>query len=54
MCQSGTFNKVKRNDIFGTVNHLITKEDVLSEYPLRIKLEGEVGFDSCRDMFSAY
>ena len=54
---SGTFHSVKRNDIFSTVNHLITKEDVPSEYPLRVKFEGEVGFDSggvCRDMFSAY
>lgn len=52
-----TFHSIKRGDIFNSVNHLLTKKGVLSEYPLRIKFDGEVGFDSggvCRDMFSAY
>ena len=34
-----------------------SRESALSEYPLRIKFDGEIGFDSggvCRDMFSAY
>ncbi len=54
---SSTFHNVKRNDIINSVNRLILSERVRSEYPLRVKFEGEIGFDTggvCRDMFSGY
>ena len=54
---SGTFHVVKRNNIFNSVNDLLKKEGVLSEYLLKVKFDGEAAFDSggvCKDMFSAY
>ncbi len=54
---SSTFHNVKRNDIINSVNRLILSECVRSEYPLRVKFEGEIGFDTggvCLDMFSGY
>ena len=36
---------------------LFAQDEVLEEYPLRIKFAGEMGYDYggiCRDMFSAY
>ena len=55
--KTGRFHTIERRDVFGSVNDLFSKEEVLSEFPLQIKFHGEVGFDSggvCRDMFSAY
>ena len=57
MCLSSTFHTVKRCDVFNSVNELLSKRSVLLDFPLRIKFDGELGFDSggvCRDMFSAY
>ena len=57
MESSNTFHIINRKNIFNNVNSLLLCDSVLSQCPLRVKFEGEAGFDSggvCRDMFSAY
>ena len=56
MESSNTFHIINRKNIFNNVNSLLLCDGVLSQCPLRVKFEGEAGFDSggvCRDMFSA-
>ena len=56
MESSNTFHIINRKNIFNNVNSLLLSDGVLSQCPLRVKFEGEAGFDSggvCRDMFSA-
>ena len=57
--EQGTAHMVDRKNIFEEVMFLYTDEceKVLSEYPLRIRLKGELGVDLggvTRDMFSAF
>ena len=54
---SGPFHTVRRDGIFEDVMALHSKEDVLTEFPLRIKFAGEVAVDLggvCREMFAAF
>jgi len=48
---------VRRDSIFEDVMALHSKEDVLTEFPLRIKFAGEIAVDLggvCQEMFAAF
>lgn len=52
-----SFHVVERGNIYTNVMELLLNDEVLAEFPLRIKFAGELAFDSggvCRDMFSTY
>ena len=50
---SGPFYTVRRDGIFEDVMALHSKEDVLTEFPLRIKFAVDLG-GVCREMFAAF
>ena len=57
MKQQGLPHTIDRKNVFQDVMGLFAQDEVLDEYPLRIKFNGELGYDCggvCRDMFSAY
>ena len=49
----GPFHTVRRNGIFEDVMALHSKEDVLTEFPLRIKFAVDLG-GVCQEMFAAF
>ena len=57
MKQQGLPHTMDCKNVFQDVMGLFAQDEVLDEYPLRIKFNGELGYDCdgvCRDMFSAY
>ena len=40
------FHNIQRREVFEDVNHLLSDESVLMEYPLQVKFQGEIAFDS--------
>ena len=58
MCSSsGPPHEIDRENLFNSVLHLFSSDDITKEYPLRIRFKGELAIDAggvMRDMVSAF
>ena len=55
--RNGKIHEVTRREAFSEVPSLLLMNGVLNEFPLRVRFQGEMGYDVggvCRDMFSCF
>ena len=54
---NGLTHEVTRSEVYSEVPSLLLEDNVLNEFPLRVRFRGEMGYDTggvCRDMFSCF